>query len=157
MAQIVDSRCVLAVRDLELSTRYYIDVLGFSEDPIRGEGWSFLTRDCFHVMLGECRDEKPASELANHSYFAYWNIQGIDEKELMRGVQKLANRVSAGVIIAALIIGAAMLMRIDTRSKLFGYPSIAIVCFLAAALAGVWLIVTSLMHDLPQRRRHRRR
>jgi hypothetical protein len=85
------------------------------------------------------------------------NIQGIDEKELMRGVQKLANRVSAGVIIAALIIGAAMLMRIDTRSKLFGYPSIAIVCFLAAALAGVWLIVTSLMHDLPQRRRHRRR
>ena len=84
------------------------------------------------------------------------NIQGIDEKELMRGVQKLANRVSAGVIIASLIIGAAMLMRIDTRSKLFGYPSIAIVCFLAAALAGVWLIVTSLMHDLPQRRRHRR-
>ena len=84
------------------------------------------------------------------------NIQGVDEKELMRGVQKLANRVSAGVIIAALIIGAAMLMRIDTQSKLFGYPSIAIVCFLAAALAGVWLIVTSLMHDLPQRRRHRR-
>ena len=85
------------------------------------------------------------------------NIQGIDEKELMRGLQKLANRVSAGVIIASLIIGAAMLMRIDTRSKLFGYPSIAIVCFLAAALAGVWLIATSLMHDLPQRRRHRRR
>ena len=85
------------------------------------------------------------------------NIQGVDEKELMRGVQKLANRVSAGVIIAALIIGAAMLMRIDTRSKLLGYPSIAIVCFLAAAFSGVWLIVTSLMHDLPQRRRHRRR
>jgi hypothetical protein len=61
------------------------------------------------------------------------------------------------VIIASLIIGAAMLMRIDTRSKLFGYPSIAIVCFLAAALAGVWLIATSLMHDLPQRRRQRRR
>lgn len=85
------------------------------------------------------------------------NIQGVDEKELMRGIQKLANRVSAGVIIAALIIGAAMLMRIDTHSKLLGYPSIAIVCFLAAALAGVWLIVSSLLHDLPQRRHHRRR
>jgi predicted unusual protein kinase regulating ubiquinone biosynthesis (AarF/ABC1/UbiB family) len=84
------------------------------------------------------------------------NIQGIDEKELMRGVQKLANRVTTGLIIAALIIGAAMLTRIDTRSKLFGYPSIAIVCFLAAALAGVWLIITSVMHDLPQRRRRRR-
>ena len=85
------------------------------------------------------------------------NIQGVDEKELMRGVQKLANRVSAGVIIAALIIGAAMLMKIDTQSKLFGYPSIAIVCFFAATFAGLWLVVTSLMHDLPQRRRHRRR
>jgi len=84
------------------------------------------------------------------------NIQGIDEKELMRGVQKLANRVAAGLIIAALIVGAAMLMRIDTKSKLFGYPSIAIVCFMAAALAGVWLILSSVMHDLPQRRRRRR-
>jgi predicted unusual protein kinase regulating ubiquinone biosynthesis (AarF/ABC1/UbiB family) len=83
------------------------------------------------------------------------NVQGIDEKELMRGVQKLANRVTTGLIIAALIIGAAMLMRIDTKSKLFGYPSVAIVCFLAAALAGVWLILSSLMHDLPQRRRRR--
>jgi predicted unusual protein kinase regulating ubiquinone biosynthesis (AarF/ABC1/UbiB family) len=85
------------------------------------------------------------------------NVQGIDEKELMRGIQKLANRVSAGLIIAALIIGAAMLMRVDTSSKLFGYPSIAIVCFLAAGLAGVWLIASTVMHDLPQRRRRRAR
>ena len=81
------------------------------------------------------------------------NIEGIDEKELMRGIQKLANRVTTGLIIAALIVGAAMLMRIDTKAKLFGYPSVAIVCFLAAALAGVWLILSSVMHDLPQRRR----
>ncbi|MDQ1423510.1 MAG: ubiquinone biosynthesis protein, partial [Acidimicrobiaceae bacterium] len=74
------------------------------------------------------------------------NVQGIDEKELMRGVQKLANRVTTGLIIAALIIGAAMLMRIDTKSKLFGYPSVAIVCFLAAALAGVWLILSCVTH-----------
>ena len=84
------------------------------------------------------------------------NIQGIDEKELMRGIQKLANRLTAGLVIAALIVGAAMLTRIETESRLFGYPRIAIVCFLAAVLAGVWLILTSVMHDLPQRRRRRR-
>jgi ubiquinone biosynthesis protein len=83
------------------------------------------------------------------------NIQGIDEKELMRGIHKLANRVTTGLIIAALIVGAAMLMRIDTKSKLLGYPSVAIICFLAAALAGVWLILSSVLHDLPQRRRRR--
>ena len=48
---------------------------------------------------------------------------------------------------------AAMLTRIDTKSKLLGYPSVAIVCFLAAALAGVALILNSVLHDLPQRRR----
>ena len=79
MARIVNSRCVLAVRDLQISTRYYVEVLGFSKDAIDAEGWSFLTRDKFRVMLGECQDEKPASELENHSYFAYWNIDGIDE------------------------------------------------------------------------------
>jgi catechol 2,3-dioxygenase-like lactoylglutathione lyase family enzyme len=79
VAQIINSRCVLAVRNLEVSTRYYVDVLGFSTDPIDAPGWSFLTRDTFRIMLGECPDDKPAGELANHSYFAYWNIDHVDE------------------------------------------------------------------------------
>lgn len=79
MARIVDSRCVLAVRDLEASTRYYVEVLGFQRDPIEAEGWSFLSRDAFKVMLGECPDEKPASELGNHSYFVYLIVDGLDE------------------------------------------------------------------------------
>lgn len=79
MAQIVNSRCVLAVVNLEVSTRYFIDVLGFHRDPIDAEGWSFLSRDHFRIMLGECRDERPASELGDHSYFAYWNVTGVDE------------------------------------------------------------------------------
>jgi catechol 2,3-dioxygenase-like lactoylglutathione lyase family enzyme len=53
MAQIVDSRCVLAVRDLEESTRYYVDVLGFKRDPVEADGWSFLSKDSFKVMLGD--------------------------------------------------------------------------------------------------------
>jgi uncharacterized glyoxalase superfamily protein PhnB len=79
VAHIVNSRCVLAVRDLKLSTQYYTEVLGFSRDPIDAEGWSFLTRDNFRVMLGECRDEKPAGELGDHSYFAYWNVDDVDQ------------------------------------------------------------------------------
>ena len=79
MARIANSRCVLAVRDLEVSTRYYVDVLGFRKDPINAEGWSFLTRDSFRVMLGECVDERPAGDLGNHSYFAYWNVEGVDD------------------------------------------------------------------------------
>jgi predicted unusual protein kinase regulating ubiquinone biosynthesis (AarF/ABC1/UbiB family) len=84
------------------------------------------------------------------------NVKGIDEVELIRGIQKLANRVTTGVVVAALIIGAAMLMDIETETELFGYPALAIVLFLLASIAGLWLIVSSLMNDLPQRRRRRR-
>lgn len=79
MAQIINSRYVLAVRDLAISTKYYVDVLGFQKDPINAPGWSFLTRDRVRLMLGECPDVKSAGELGDHSYFAYWNVEGIDE------------------------------------------------------------------------------
>jgi ubiquinone biosynthesis protein len=85
------------------------------------------------------------------------NVQGIDEKELMRGIQKLANRVTTGIVVAALVIGAALLMRIDTSSKLFGYPALAIVLFLIAAAAAGILLVTIVVSDLPQQRRRFRR
>jgi uncharacterized glyoxalase superfamily protein PhnB len=80
MHRIVDSRCVLAVRDLKESTRFYMDVLGFRRDFGDGsDGWSFLSRDNFKVMLGECPDEVPASELGNHSYFVYLIVEGVDQ------------------------------------------------------------------------------
>ena len=80
MARIVDSRCVLAVPDLDVSTRFCIDVLGFRRDFGDGsDGWSFLSRDAFKLMLGECRQERPASELGDHSYMAYLIVEGIDQ------------------------------------------------------------------------------
>jgi catechol 2,3-dioxygenase-like lactoylglutathione lyase family enzyme len=94
MPRIVDSRTVLAVRDLKESTRFYIDLLGFRRDFGDGlDGWSFLSRDSFKVMLGECADEKPAGELGDHSYVVYLIVEGLDElyRELSsRPVQMLS-------------------------------------------------------------------
>lgn len=79
MSRIVDSRCVLAVRDLRAATRFYVDVLGFRRDFGDGsDGWSFLSRDSFKLMLGECSDAMPASELGDHSYVAYLVVEGVD-------------------------------------------------------------------------------
>jgi uncharacterized glyoxalase superfamily protein PhnB len=79
MPRIVDSRCVLAVRNLKESTRFYMDVLGFRRDFGDGsDGWSFLSRDNFKVRLGECPDEKPAGELGDHAYFVYLTVEGLD-------------------------------------------------------------------------------
>jgi ubiquinone biosynthesis protein len=84
------------------------------------------------------------------------NVQGIDEKELMRGVQKLANRLTTGLVVAALVVGAALIMRVDAKPKLFGYPAVAIVLFGIAAAAAGWLLVSIALSDLPQHRRRRR-
>jgi hypothetical protein len=83
-------------------------------------------------------------------------LEGIDEQGIMRGVQKLANRVVTGMVIASLVIGAALIMRIPTQTRLFGYPALAIVLFLIAAAAAAWLLVTIQLSDLPQRRNRRR-
>ncbi|HVT77450.1 MAG TPA: AarF/UbiB family protein [Acidimicrobiales bacterium] len=81
------------------------------------------------------------------------NIEGIDERNIMRSAQKLANRVTAGLVVAALVVGAALIMRIPTHATLFGYPALAIVLFLVAAAAAIWLFVTVQVHDEPQHRR----
>jgi predicted unusual protein kinase regulating ubiquinone biosynthesis (AarF/ABC1/UbiB family) len=84
------------------------------------------------------------------------NVQGIDEKDIMRGVQKLANRLTTGLVVAALVIGAALIMRIPTETRLFGYPALAIVLFLLAAGAAISLVVSIFLSDLPQKRRRHR-
>ena len=84
-------------------------------------------------------------------------VKAVDEKELLRGIQTLANRLTTGIVVAALIIGAAMVMRVETEAELFGYPAVAIVLFVLASVAGLWLVGTSLLRDLPPRRRRSRR
>jgi catechol 2,3-dioxygenase-like lactoylglutathione lyase family enzyme len=79
MRRLVDTRVVLAVRDLQASSRYFVDVLGFSRDfGDSADGWSFLSRDGVKVMLGECPDAIPAGELGDHSYVAYVIVEDVD-------------------------------------------------------------------------------
>ena len=70
------------------------------------------------------------------------NVQGVDEARIMQGIHRSANRLASAVILAALVIGAAMMMQIDTPARLFGYPAVAIICFLAAAAGGFGLLAT---------------
>jgi predicted unusual protein kinase regulating ubiquinone biosynthesis (AarF/ABC1/UbiB family) len=78
------------------------------------------------------------------------NVQGVDEARILQGINRLANRLASAVVLAALVIGAAMMMRIETPARLFGYPAVAIVCFLLAAGGGFGLLATILWADRRQ-------
>jgi ubiquinone biosynthesis protein len=74
-------------------------------------------------------------------------VDAFNERHMVEGLQKIANRITLGVIIAALIVGAALLMRVETDFRILGYPGLAIVLFLAAAAAGVILGWNIIQHD----------
>ena len=76
-----------------------------------------------------------------------FKVDAIDEKVVLEGLQKIANRITLGLVVAALIVGAAMLMRVETSFRIFGYPGLAMLLFLAAAIQGFWLVLTIFLHD----------
>lgn len=75
------------------------------------------------------------------------DVDAVDEVRLIRGVHKIANRITSGLIIAALIVGAALIMKVDSKYTLLGYPTLAIVLFLSAAIGGIVLLVQIFLHD----------
>jgi ubiquinone biosynthesis protein len=74
-------------------------------------------------------------------------VEGLDQAAFMRACQKIANRITVGLLLAALIVGAALALRIDTDFRVFGYPGIAMILFLVAACGALGLIYTILFSD----------
>ena len=75
---------------------------------------------------------------------------------VLEGFQKIANRITTGLVLAALIIGAALLMQVPTQFEVFGYPGLAMLCFLFAAGGGFWLVLAIFLSDQRTRKQNRR-
>ena len=77
MPAILQNHYVLAVPDIRVSAAFFVDALGFeivNEPP----GWIFVARDNCMIMLGECPDATPMSQLGDHQYFAYLRVDDAD-------------------------------------------------------------------------------
>jgi len=68
--------------------------------------------------------------------------QGLDK--LRAAHDQISNRIAFSIIIAALIIGSALIVMSDTPPIFFGISLIGMIGFLAAALMGVWLLIAIL-------------
>ena len=50
-------------------------------------------------------------------------------------------------MLAALIVSAAFIMQVPTTFRLFGYPGLAVILFIAAATGGGLLAIQIVIHD----------
>jgi predicted unusual protein kinase regulating ubiquinone biosynthesis (AarF/ABC1/UbiB family) len=75
-------------------------------------------------------------------------VELIDHGAIIDGLQKVANRIALGLVLASLILGAALLMRVQTTFTILGYPGLAMLLFLAAAAGGSYMIWTILSGDV---------
>jgi ubiquinone biosynthesis protein len=80
-------------------------------------------------------------------------VELIDEGSVLEGLQKVANRITLGLILAAMIIGAAMLMRVETSFRILGYPGLAMLFFLLAAFGAAWMALGIIRGDHSHTRR----
>ncbi|MEO8933294.1 MAG: AarF/UbiB family protein [Xanthomarina sp.] len=76
-----------------------------------------------------------------------FKVDTIDEARFTGAFQKVANRITAGLIIAALIMGAALLARIPSTWNIGGYPAFAFILFIIAAIMGMYLLYQILFKD----------
>jgi ubiquinone biosynthesis protein len=49
-----------------------------------------------------------------------------------------------------MIVGAAMLMRVETSFRILGYPGLAMLFFMLAACGGTGLAITIIRNDRPR-------
>jgi len=86
-----------------------------------------------------------SENLANNEFKI--KIDAIDEKRVTDGFQKVANRITLGLIIASMIIGASMLMQVPSDFTIFGYPGLAMLFFLLAAAGAIVLSYVIIFRD----------
>lgn len=83
------------------------------------------------------------------------NVKTPDAHHLLNGFEKIANRVTTGILLAALIIGAALMMHINSSFQIFGYPGIAMIFFLIAIGGSSWLVLGILWKDYKDKQKRK--
>ena len=76
-----------------------------------------------------------------------FGIKLTQAEEFLAGMHKIANRITVGVVIAALLISSSMMMRIPTSFTLFGLPGLPVLGYVLASVAAFYLILSTMLRD----------
>ena len=143
-----------------------VEGVGLSLDPdfeMIGQAAPFIQR----VKMDQFRPERVASDIFRSGTELVRLIQEIpgELRELLRQMKRgkvkmefehvglepmlethdrTSNRIAFSIVIAALVVGSALIVLSKTPPLLFGIPVIGIIGFLAAVVMGVWLLIAIL-------------
>jgi len=67
--------------------------------------------------------------------FQHENLGGIRST-----LENIANRLTLGIIVAALIVASSMIITTGVKPLLFGFPALGIIGYLVSGVLGLWLI-----------------
>ncbi|HQO79145.1 MAG TPA: AarF/UbiB family protein, partial [Thermodesulfobacteriota bacterium] len=70
------------------------------------------------------------------------SLQHKNLENLQVTLENVANRITVGVITAAMIISSSLIITTGVRPFLFGYPALGILGYAFSAVLGVWLIIS---------------
>jgi len=68
-----------------------------------------------------------------------FGLKLVQAEEFLAGIHKVANRITVGIIVAAIVIASALMMRTA--------PALAMIGYVTSALIGLYLVVSVLMQD----------
>jgi len=78
-------------------------------------------------------------------------VEMIDEGSVIDGLQKVANRVALGLVMAALIVAAALIMQVPDDLSAARLSGLAMILFVIAGSAGAMLAIQIVSHDRTSR------
>ena len=93
-----------------------------------------MQRDLPH-RLGSILDKADRGALTLG--FRHENLAG-----LRNTLDSITNRVTFGIIIAAMIIGSSMIITTGVGPLLFGFPALGVIGYLISGVLGLWLVFT---------------
>ena len=68
-----------------------------------------------------------------------FGVKFVQAEEFLAGIHKIANRITVGVIVAAIVIASALMMRTQ--------PALAMTGYIGATIIGLYLVISTLLHD----------
>ena len=65
-------------------------------------------------------------------------------ERLVNALENSSNRLTAGIIVAALIVGSSMIITTGVGPFIFGFPVLGVIGYFISSVMGLWLVVTIL-------------